>query len=110
MINEADQACIRFRIVPDFNHFIRKPVHLDYLKDIPVLSLRKEPLDDVGNRIKKRLLRLMISSLVTIFILSWLDPDCRSFNLARFPRSHFLHSAKKSAKMERLLIALSSGA
>jgi putative colanic acid biosynthesis UDP-glucose lipid carrier transferase len=74
LINEADQACIRFRIVPDFNHFIRKPVHLDYLKDIPVLSLRKEPLDDVGNRIKKRLYDLMISSLVTIFILSWLIP------------------------------------
>jgi putative colanic acid biosynthesis UDP-glucose lipid carrier transferase len=74
LINEADQACIRFRIVPDFNHFIRKPVHLDYLKDIPVLSLRKEPLDDVGNRIKKRLYDLVISSLVTIFILSWLIP------------------------------------
>jgi len=74
LINEADQACIRFRIVPDFNHFIRKPVHLDYLKDIPVLSLRKEPLDDVGNRIKKRLYDLAISSLVTIFVLSWLIP------------------------------------
>ncbi len=74
LINEADQACIRFRIVPDFNHFIRKPVHLDYLKDIPVLSLRKEPLDDMGNRIKKRLYDLAISSLVIIFILSWLVP------------------------------------
>jgi putative colanic acid biosysnthesis UDP-glucose lipid carrier transferase len=74
LINEADQACIRFRIVPDFNHFIRKPVHLDYLKDIPVLSLRKEPLDDVGNRIKKRFYDLLISSLVIIFILSWLVP------------------------------------
>ena len=74
LINDADQACIRFRIVPDFNHFIRKPVHLEYLKDIPVLSLRKEPLDDVGNRIKKRLYDLVISSLVTIFILSWLVP------------------------------------
>ena len=74
LISDADQACIRFRIVPDFNHFIRKPVHLDYLKDIPVLSLRKEPLDDVGNRIKKRLYDLAISSLVIIFILSWLVP------------------------------------
>jgi len=74
LINDADQACIRFRIVPDFNHFIRKPVHLEYLKDIPVLSLRKEPLDDVGNRIKKRLYDLVISTLVTIFILSWLVP------------------------------------
>jgi putative colanic acid biosysnthesis UDP-glucose lipid carrier transferase len=74
LINEADQALIRFRIVPDFNHFIRKPVHLEYLKDIPVLSLRKEPLDDVGNRIKKRFFDLAISTLVFVFILSWLIP------------------------------------
>ena len=72
LINEADQACIRFRIVPDFNHFIRRPVHLDYLKDIPVLSLRNEPLDDVGNRIRKRFYDVVVSSLVIIFILSWL--------------------------------------
>ena len=24
LINDADQACIRFRIVPDFNHFIQE--------------------------------------------------------------------------------------
>jgi putative colanic acid biosysnthesis UDP-glucose lipid carrier transferase len=74
LINQADQACIRFRIIPDLSHFIRKPVHIDYLNDLPVLSLRKEPLDDVGNRIKKRFYDLIISSLVTVLILSWLVP------------------------------------
>ena len=74
LINQADQACIRFRIIPDLSQFIRKPVHLDYLNDLPVLSLRKEPLDDVGNRIKKRLYDLAISTLVTVLILSWLIP------------------------------------
>lgn len=74
LINQADQACIRFRIIPDLNQFIRKPVYIDYLNDMPVLSLRKEPLDDVANRIKKRLYDLVISSLVILFILSWLTP------------------------------------
>jgi putative colanic acid biosysnthesis UDP-glucose lipid carrier transferase len=74
MINEADQACIRFRIIPDLSQFIRKPVHIDYLNDMPVLSLRKEPLDDVGNRIKKRLYDLIVSSLIIVLILSWLIP------------------------------------
>jgi len=74
LINQADQACIRFRIIPDLNQFIRKPVHLDYLNDMPVLSLRKEPLDDVGNRIKKRFYDIIISSLVIILLLSWLVP------------------------------------
>jgi putative colanic acid biosynthesis UDP-glucose lipid carrier transferase len=74
LINQADQACIRFRIIPDLNQFIRKPVHLDYLNDMPVLSLRKEPLDDVGNRIRKRLYDILVSSLVIVLILSWLVP------------------------------------
>ena len=39
-----------------------------------MLSLRNEPLDDVGNRIKKRFFDLIVSSLVIIFILSWLVP------------------------------------
>ncbi|RYY58957.1 MAG: undecaprenyl-phosphate glucose phosphotransferase [Chitinophagaceae bacterium] len=74
LMNEADNACIRFRIVPDLSHFIRKPVHINYFNDIPVLSLRKEPLDDVGNRIRKRLFDLAVSSLVILLILSWLVP------------------------------------
>lgn len=74
LMNEADQACIRFKIIPDLGHFIRKPVHIDYLNDIPVLSLRKEPLDDVGNRIRKRLYDIVVSSLAIIFVLSWLVP------------------------------------
>jgi putative colanic acid biosynthesis UDP-glucose lipid carrier transferase len=74
LMTQADQACIRFRIIPDLSHFIRKPVHIDYLNDLPVLSLRKEPLDDVGNRIKKRLYDIVVSSLVILFILSWLVP------------------------------------
>ncbi|MBC7949817.1 MAG: undecaprenyl-phosphate glucose phosphotransferase [Chitinophagaceae bacterium] len=74
LMNEADQACIRFRIIPDLNQFIRKPVHIDYLNDMPVLSLRKEPLDDVGNRIKKRVYDIIVSALVIVLILSWLVP------------------------------------
>jgi putative colanic acid biosynthesis UDP-glucose lipid carrier transferase len=74
LINQADQACIRFRIIPDLNQFIRKPVHIDYLNDMPVLSLRKEPLDDVGNRIKKRLYDIAVSTLIIVLILSWLIP------------------------------------
>ena len=74
LMTQADQACIRFKIIPDLSHFIRKPVHIDYLNDLPVLSLRKEPLDDVGNRIKKRMYDIVVSSLVIMFILSWLVP------------------------------------
>lgn len=74
LMQEADQACIRFKLVPNFNLFTRLPVHVDYFGSLPVLSLRKEPLDDIANRIRKRIYDIFISSLVIIFILSWMIP------------------------------------
>ncbi len=74
LMNQAETECIRFKVVPDLSIFINKPVKINYIRDLPVLSLRSEPLDDVGNRIKKRALDVIISLLVAIFILSWLIP------------------------------------
>lgn len=74
LMHEADQRCIRFRLVPNLDLFVKGPVHIDYLNDIPVISLRSEPLDEVSNRIKKRLFDIIFSSLVIVFIISWLIP------------------------------------
>lgn len=74
LMRDAEIECIRFRIVPDLTSFIRRPVHIDYLKDIPIISLRSEPLDDVANRINKRICDVVISFFVVVFILSWLIP------------------------------------
>jgi putative colanic acid biosysnthesis UDP-glucose lipid carrier transferase len=74
LIKKADQNCIRFRIVPDVGALVKRQVFIDYLNEIPVLSLRKEPLDDLGNKIRKRVFDIIVSSLVTVFILSWLIP------------------------------------
>ena len=74
LMDIAEKECIRFKIVPDFSLFINKPVYIDYIRDMPILSLRSEPLDDVGNRIKKRVLDSVLSFFVVVFILSWLIP------------------------------------
>lgn len=74
LMQKADQACIRFKLVPNFNLFTRVPMHIDYFGSIPVLSLRKEPLDNIANRIRKRIYDLVLSSIVIIFILSWMIP------------------------------------
>ena len=74
LMYQAEKECIRFRIVPNLNIFITRDVHIEYFGELPIISLRSEPLDDVGNRIKKRALDIIISFLVIIFILSWLIP------------------------------------
>ncbi|HUC81401.1 MAG TPA: undecaprenyl-phosphate glucose phosphotransferase [Flavisolibacter sp.] len=74
LIEGAEENCIRFKIVPDLGFFFKKQMHIDYLKEIPVISLRKEPLEDLGNRIKKRAFDILVSFFVCLFILTWLVP------------------------------------
>ncbi len=70
----ADQNCIRFRIVPDISFFVKRNVHINYINQMPVLTLRSEPLEDLTNRIKKRLFDIVMTFFVVVFILSWLIP------------------------------------
>jgi putative colanic acid biosynthesis UDP-glucose lipid carrier transferase len=74
LIKTADENCIRFKIVPDLGIFMNQKMHIDFLKEIPVMMLRKEPLEDFDNRFKKRMFDLVISSCVLFFVLSWLIP------------------------------------
>jgi len=74
LMHQSENECIRFKVVPNLAYFFSKPVVVDYVRDLPVLSLRSEPLEDVGNRLKKRFLDVVISLCVIVFILSWLIP------------------------------------
>ncbi|RYE59094.1 MAG: undecaprenyl-phosphate glucose phosphotransferase [Sphingobacteriales bacterium] len=74
VMHEAESRFIRFRIIPDLSFFIKSKIHFEYYEGLPILSLRREPLEDLGNRFKKRVVDLTISFLVIIFVLSWLVP------------------------------------
>jgi putative colanic acid biosynthesis UDP-glucose lipid carrier transferase len=70
----AETNFIRFKFVPDFRMFINRKVHIDFARNIPVLSLRTEPLESVDSQIKKRFFDIVFSILIIFFILSWLVP------------------------------------
>jgi putative colanic acid biosynthesis UDP-glucose lipid carrier transferase len=74
MAEEAENNFIRFKFVPDFHSYVSGNIHLNYLENIPVLSLRNEPLEEIHHRIKKRLFDIVFSLLVIVFLLSWLFP------------------------------------
>ena len=74
LMKETEQACIRFRVIPDLSYFINRPFYVEFLKDIPVLTFRREPLEDSSQRLKKRLLDIIVSLFVIVFMLSWLMP------------------------------------
>lgn len=75
LVAEADRQCIRLKFIPDFGHRVNTPFHMSYLGgEFPIITLRYEPLEIVGNRFKKRFFDILFSSLVIVFILSWLYP------------------------------------
>ncbi|MDX2190927.1 MAG: undecaprenyl-phosphate glucose phosphotransferase [Bacteroidota bacterium] len=74
MYDFCDDHLIRLRIVPDFRRLTNKNLLVDLFEGVPVLSFRKLPLDDPLNRFAKRAFDVFFSSLVMIFILSWLFP------------------------------------
>jgi putative colanic acid biosynthesis UDP-glucose lipid carrier transferase len=74
MAQAAEKSLIRFKFVPDFKFYVNRDTHLEYLAELPILSLRPEPLEDMSNSIKKRAFDIIFSLLVIVFILSWLIP------------------------------------
>lgn len=78
-IKEIIQFCeknfIRFKIIPSFKQFtLNRHLNIDFYDDIPVVILRKEPLENLLNQILKRSFDLLFSLIVILFILSWLYP------------------------------------
>lgn len=74
LMQEADKHMIRFRLVPDVKIFFDKNILLDQYGHLPILSPRREPLDNKANEIIKRLFDICFSSLVIVFLLSWMIP------------------------------------
>ena len=75
IIDFCESNLIRIKFVPDFKRFTKnRRVYIDFYGNIPVISLRKEPLEKPTNRIIKRLFDIIFSSLVILLILTWLFP------------------------------------
>jgi len=74
LVDFCDKYMIRFKIIPDFRGFLFKRVNIDFFDDVPVITLREEPLTDFVNRFLKRMFDLIFSFMVILFVLSWLFP------------------------------------
>lgn len=69
MLNFAEKQMIRFYIVPEFYRNLKKSMVLEFLESVPLLTIRREPLQAFYNRALKRSFDLVFSSVVlcTIF-------------------------------------------
>lgn len=62
------------KFLPDNKEIYSKKLKYEYYDYIPILSLRNIPLEDSINTVLKRSFDIIFSSLIIIFILSWLTP------------------------------------
>jgi putative colanic acid biosysnthesis UDP-glucose lipid carrier transferase len=69
ILNYSENNLVKFYFVPDFKRFLSKKVNLQFFDDIPIVSLRTEPLEYLPNRMIKRSFDLLFSGifLITIF-------------------------------------------
>jgi putative colanic acid biosynthesis UDP-glucose lipid carrier transferase len=74
MVTEAERNFIRFKFIPDLDLMFHHNVNLTVEGNIPVLSLREEPLENISNRINKRLFDIVFSLVVLVTLLWWLVP------------------------------------
>jgi putative colanic acid biosynthesis UDP-glucose lipid carrier transferase len=74
MVTEAERNFIRFKFIPDLDLLFHHNVNLTVEGDLPVLSLREEPLENISNRINKRLFDVIFSVVVFVTLLWWLVP------------------------------------
>lgn len=77
LIQYGDENLIRVKIVPDLSRFLThhlNKVEIDYYGQIPVMTLRNEPLENIVNRFIKRIFDIAFSFLVFITILWWFVP------------------------------------
>lgn len=73
IIEEGERNCIRLKFVPDLSA-LESNFKVDKMGNFTVLCARKEPLENIENRFKKRLFDIVVSLAVIVFVFSWLYP------------------------------------
>ncbi len=74
-IDFADNNLKVLKFLPDNKEqLLARNIIFDYYDYIPVISLRKIPLEEVQNKFTKRLFDIVFSLFIIVFLLSWLTP------------------------------------
>ncbi len=74
IVDFADNNLIVLKFLPDTKDIYANQLKVDYYGYLPILSLRKIPIEEPFNQFLKRTFDILISLIVIICILSWLTP------------------------------------
>ena len=74
IIATCSRLAVRTHIIPDYFNVTSKKFQVNVIGDFPIITVRNEPLAEVHWQFIKRIIDLVFSLLVFIFVLSWLFP------------------------------------
>lgn len=76
LVAEADHQCVQLNFVPGMQLGDEQAnIHRAMERlELPVLKSHEEPMSSMENRVKKRVVDLLISGAVIVFVLSWMIP------------------------------------
>lgn len=75
LIGLSEKYLIRIKFIPDFRAYTKtRRVNIDFYDGIPVMMLRKEPLENPINRLVKKAFDMIFALLGILLIFSWLFP------------------------------------
>ncbi|HCV79937.1 MAG: undecaprenyl-phosphate glucose phosphotransferase [Zunongwangia sp.] len=74
LIAFCDNNLVKIKMVPDNKEIYTRAMDVELFGNVPILNLRKLPLDTDVARYTKRTFDIIFSSLVILLVLSWLVP------------------------------------
>lgn len=74
LVEFSDYHRKTIKFIPEGSEIYSKNLQIDYYEFFPVLSLKRTPLNDLPNKIIKRLFDIVFSLFIVVFVFSWLIP------------------------------------
>ena len=74
IVSICNKNAVKIHVIPDFVKFLSGRFQISSVSNIPVITVRDEPLNEFLGRFIKRVFDIFFSVMVIIFILSWFMP------------------------------------
>lgn len=74
IVSIGEKKAIRTRIIPEYFRFNSNKFRMEMFGNFPIVTVRDEPLNQSHFRFVKRIIDVLVSLFLCVFIFSWLFP------------------------------------
>ena len=101
VIKICNRNAVKAHIIPEYFNYLSSRLQVSTFGEFPIITIRKEPLEEVQWRILKRTFDIIFSFLVLLLIFSWLIPLIFIFSKITSPGPVFYIQDRYGAKNKK---------